>query len=125
MATGFMPNFIALLLFVAFALPARAADVSLIGVIGDRAAVIAIDGGEPKTIKLGQTWNGVKVIAVEKTSATVEVAGKQQVLQLGQHHRSTPASDGRQSVTLAADTRGHFFADATVNEHPVRLVLYY
>jgi aspartyl protease family protein len=127
MATGFMPNFIALLLFVACATlgtsAARAADVSLIGVIGDRAAVIAIDGGDPKTIKLGQTWSGVKVVAVDKTSATIEIDGKQRVLSLGQHHRSAPATEGRQSVTLAADARGHFFADASVNDQPVRFVV--
>ena len=97
--------------------------MSLIGVIGDRAAVVAIDGGEPKTIKLGQTWNGVKVIAVEKTRATLEIEGKQRVLQLGQHHRGAAQSEGRQSVTLAADARGHFFADATVNDQPVRFVV--
>jgi aspartyl protease family protein len=127
MATGFMPNFIALLLLVACATlgtnAARAADLSLIGVIGDRAVVIAIDGGEPKTIKLGQTWNGVKVIAVEKTRATIEFEGKQRVLSLGQHYRGAPAAEGRQSVTLAADPRGHFFADATVNDQPVRFVV--
>jgi len=123
MATGFMPNFIALLLLLACALPARAADIALIGVIGDRAAVIAIDGGDPKTIKLGQTWSGVKVVAVDKTSATIEIDGKQRVPSLGQHHRSAPATEGRQSVTLAADARGHFFADATVNDQPVRFVV--
>ena len=127
MATGFMPNIIALLLLVACATlgtsAALAADVALIGVIGDRAAVIAIDGGEPKTIKLGQTWNGVKVVAVEKTRATIEIEGKQRVLQLGQHHRGAAQSEGRQSVTLAADPRGHFFADATVNDLPVRFVV--
>jgi aspartyl protease family protein len=123
MATGFMPNFIALLLLAACTFPARAADVALIGVIGERAAVIAIDGGEPKTIKLGQAWSGIKVVAVEKTSVTIEIDGKQRVLQLGQHYRSAAANDGRQSVTLAADPRGHFFADATVNDQPVRFVV--
>lgn len=48
------------------ALPAAAADVALIGVIGDKAAVVAIDGGEPKTVKVGQKWQGITVIAVEK-----------------------------------------------------------
>jgi aspartyl protease family protein len=123
MATGFMPNFIALLLLAACAFPARAADVALIGVIGERAAVIAIDGGEPKTIKLGQTWSGVTVVAVEKTRAIIEVDGKQRVLQLGQYARGASAGDGRQSVTLAADPRGHFFADATVNDLPLRFVV--
>ena len=102
---------------------ARAADVALIGVIGDRAVVLAVDGGDPKTVRLGQTWNGIKVLAVEKTRATIEFEGKQRILSLGQHYRSAPARSGRQSVTLAADPRGHFFADATVNEQPVRLVV--
>jgi len=123
MATGFMPNFIALSLLLACTFGARAADVALIGVIGDKAAVIAVDGGEPKTVKLGQTWNGIKVIAIEKSSATVEFDGRQHVLPLGQHYRGAPASDGRQTVTLAADPRGHFFADATVNDQPVRFVV--
>lgn len=118
-----MPNFIALLLLLVCTAMARAADVALIGVIGERAAVLAVDGGDPKTVRLGQTWNGIKVLSVEKTSATIEFEGKQRVLSLGQHHRSAPVSNGRQSVTLAADPRGHFFADATVNEQPVRLVV--
>ncbi|OAI51627.1 hypothetical protein AYO46_07655, partial [Betaproteobacteria bacterium SCGC AG-212-J23] len=118
-----MPNFIALSLLLACTFGARAADVALIGVIGDKAAVIAVDGGEPKTVKLGQTWNGIKVITIEKSSATVEFDGRQHVLPLGQHYRGAPASDGRQTVTLAADPRGHFFADATVNDQPVRFVV--
>jgi len=101
----------------------RAADIALIGVIGEKAAVIALNGGEPKTVKLGQTWNGVKIIAVEKTRATIEFEGKQRILALGQHYRSTPVSDARQTATLAADARGHFFADATVNDQPLRLVV--
>jgi len=104
-------------------LSVQAADVSLIGVIGDKAAVIAVNGGEPKTIKAGQTWNGIKVLSVGKTQATVEVEGKQRVLSLGQHYRGAPAADTRQSVTLAADARGHFFTDATVNDQPIRFVV--
>jgi aspartyl protease family protein len=126
MATGFMAkNFIALLLLVAAVTPAAAAaaDIALIGVIGERAAVLALDGGEPKTVRVGQTWSGIKVMAVDKTRATIEFEGKLRVLQLGQHYRSAPASDARQSATLAADPRGHFFADAVVNGQPVRFVV--
>ncbi len=47
-------------------MPARAGEVALIGVIGDKAAVLAVDGGDPKTVKVGQNWNGVTVVAVEK-----------------------------------------------------------
>jgi len=110
-------------MLLALAMPARAANVSLIGVIGEKAAVIAVDGGEPKTVRVGQTWSGIKVIAVEKTRATVEIEGRQQVLQLGQHYRGAPAADTRQTVTLSADARGHFFTDATVNDQQMRFVV--
>jgi len=122
MATGFMPNIIALLLLLACT-PALAGEVALIGVIGDKAAVLAIDGGDPKTVKIGQRWNGVTVVAVEKERATVEIDGKRRVLVLGQHYRGATGASDRQSATLAADTRGHFFAEASVNDVPMRLVV--
>ena len=127
MATGLMfasqlrRNFTALLLALV-ALPA-AADVSLVGVIGDKAAVIAIDGGAPKTVRVGQTWQGVTVVAVEKTRATVEIDGKRRVLLQGQSYRSAAATDDRQSATLAADDRGHFMADGLVNGGSVRFMV--
>ena len=82
-----MPNFIALLLLLACA-PALAGEVALVGVIGDKAAVLAIDGGDPKTVKTGQTWKGITVHSVEKDRAVVEIDGKQRVLQQGQHYRA-------------------------------------
>ena len=122
MPTGFMPHFIALLLFF-ISTAAGATDVALIGVIGDKAAVLAIGGGEPKTVKVGQKWSGVTVISVERGQATVEIDGKPRVLMIGQHYRSAAAASVRQTVTLAADTRGHFFTDGAVNGNPVRFLV--
>jgi len=85
--------------------------------------VLAISGGEPKTVKVGQTWNGVTVISVEKVHATVETDGKRRVLTLGQHYRSGPGSSTQARVTLAADTRGHFVTEAAVNGIPLRVVV--
>jgi aspartyl protease family protein len=123
MATGFMPHFIAILLFL-LGPAAWAADVALIGLIGDKAAVLAVDGGDPKTVKVGQKWSGISVIAVEHGEATVEIDGKRRVLKIGQHYRSAkaPASDG-QSVTLAADPRGHFVSQGSINGNPVRFLV--
>jgi len=123
MATGFMPHFIALLLFV-LGPAAWAADIALIGLIGEKAAVLAVDGGDPKTVKVGQKWSGISVIAVERGQATVEIDGKQRVLKIGQHYRSAraPSSDG-QSVTLAADARGHFVSEGSINGNPVRFLV--
>jgi aspartyl protease family protein len=118
-----MPRIIALLALSLAFLPARAADVAMIGVIGDKAAVLALDGGNPKTVKVGQTWNGIKVIEVKGDFATIEMDGKRRVLQRGMHYRGAAASSDRQSVTLAADPRGHFFTEGAVNGSPVRFLV--
>ena len=123
MATGFMLRIIALLPALACG-AAAAAEVSLIGVIGDRAAVLAVDGGDPKTVKVGQSWNGISVLSVDRDRATVQIEGKQRVLVHGQHYRSAsaPASD-RQHVTLAADPRGMFVTEGAINGAPVRFLV--
>ncbi|HYD57777.1 MAG TPA: TIGR02281 family clan AA aspartic protease [Burkholderiales bacterium] len=126
MATGFMRvNSILLSLLLACAgAAAHAGNVSLIGVIGERAAVLSLDGGEPKTVKVGQKWNGITVRAVGKTRATVEIDGATQVLQLGQHYRgAASASGGRESVALVAGPSGHFLADGAVNGVQVQFVV--
>ena len=123
MATRFMARIIALLALLACG-PAAAIDVALIGIIGDKAAVLAVGGGEPKTVKVGQKWRGVTVLAVERERATVEVDGGRRTLALGQHYRSGDgAPSGRQSVTLSADTRGHFVSDGSVNGLQVRFIV--
>jgi aspartyl protease family protein len=119
-----MRHFICLSLLVGAAAIAASDDVALIGVIGDKAAVLAIAGGEPKTVKVGQTWSGVTVVAVTREHATIEIEGKRRELTLGQHYRnSEPVASSRESVTLAADSRGHFFAEAAVNNIPMRFVV--
>jgi aspartyl protease family protein len=124
MATGFMPRIIALVALLACG-PAAAAEVALVGIIGDTAAVLAVGGGEPKTVKVGQKWRGVTVLAVERERAVVEVDGAKRTLALGQHYRSggSTAGSGRQSVTLSADTRGHFVSDGAVNGLQVRFLV--
>jgi aspartyl protease family protein len=104
---------------------AAAQNVALIGVIGDKAAVIALDGGDPKTVRIGQKWNGITVLSVTKASATIEVEGAKRTLALGQHHRGgVPGTTSTsQSVTLASDESGHFYADGLVNGIGVRFIV--
>jgi aspartyl protease family protein len=125
MATGRMRYFISLSLFLTCAMgPAAAlAQVALIGTIGDKAAVIAIDGGDPKTVKVGQTWSGVTVIAVERDRATVEIDGKKRLLAQGQHYRQAGPAFDRQSVTVAADSTGHFITEGSINGIPIRFMV--
>jgi aspartyl protease family protein len=117
-----MPNIIALVLWFACGV-AAAADVALVGLIGDKAAVLALDGGDPKTVKVGQTWNGITVLSVEKDRATVEIEGTKRVLQQGQHYRRDAPSSDRAQVTLAAGPGGHFVGDGAVNGNPIRFLV--
>ena len=97
----------------------------MVGVIGDKAAVLVIDGAEPRTVRLGQKLNGITLIAVSRQGATLEFDGRRHTLALGQHLRdSAPAAPaGTASVTLAADTRGHFVTEGQVNNLPVRFLV--
>lgn len=112
------------LLLAAATPPAAALEVSLIGVVPGKAAVLAIDGGNPKLVKIGTRWQGVRVISVDKQHAVVEIEGAERRLPLGQHYRSgTAVPTDRQKVVLAADPRGHFVVDGAVNGGRVRFIL--
>jgi aspartyl protease family protein len=122
MPTGFMRHSISLLSFFLCS-AAAAADIALIGVVAEKAAIFAIDGGEPKAVKVGQKWSGITVVSVERTRATIEIDGKRRVLQIGQHHRASVPVSTRPKVTLAADVRGMFFAEGAINGSPVRFMV--
>ena len=103
------------------ALPAAATDVSFVGAIGDKAAILVIDGGAPRTVKVGHKLGPVTVLSVDGERAVIEVDGERRSLLRGQHFQ-TGASD-RQSTVLAADSRGHYITEGAVNGKPVRFVV--
>ena len=123
MATGFTWRHCMAVLLAAASCAASASDIALIGVIGRKAAVLALDGGDPKTVKLGQTWNGITVLEVEHDRATIEVDGEKHTLPLGAHHRAAPAPLTQAAVVLPADGRGHFFAEGSVNGVALRFLV--
>ena len=56
-------------------------------------------------------------------AAVIEVEGKKQTLEMGQHFESAASTSSRNAVTLAADTRGHFVADAQLRRRTPRLLV--
>jgi aspartyl protease family protein len=123
MPTGFIDRYSSALALLLAVTPAWALDVQLIGTFGDQAAVLSIDGGEPKTVRAGQKFGPVSVISVGKDRATVDIEGKRRTLVRGEHYTSKNASDDRQSAVLAADARGHFHADGAINGGSMRFIL--
>jgi aspartyl protease family protein len=105
------------------ALPAAASEVALIGTFEAKAAILSIDSGAPKTIRVGQSFGGVTVVAVEKDRATIEVDGKRRSLVRGQTYSSAAVASGEQSVTLSAGAGGHFTAAGQVNGGAVQFLV--
>ena len=75
----------------------------------------------------GQTVQGVKLLSLQGESATVEVSGKRQTLQVGDAPvsigRSGPAEGGGQRVVLTADGRGHFLPAGQINGRAVQFMV--
>jgi aspartyl protease family protein len=107
---------------VAAALPARAVDVNVIGLFPGK-AVVVIDRGTPRTLSVGDTVNGVKLLSADSKAAVLEIEGRRETLTMGQHAESAAQTGSRASVTLAPDARGHYVTDGQVNGAHVRFLV--
>lgn len=101
---------------------AWSADVALAGLLPGR-AILVIDGGNPRTLAVGDKRAGVKLLAVESGAAVLEIDGKRQRLVFGESAVSSGGSGGAATVTLTADSRGQFFAQGNVNGAPMRFMV--
>ncbi|ATE62602.1 TIGR02281 family clan AA aspartic protease [Thauera sinica] len=101
---------------------AVAAEVAVAGVIGNR-AILVVDGGAPQTVAAGaRTREGVKLIAVDGDAATVEFDGRRERLRMGERVVHSGGS-GVDSLTLQADSRGHFVTRGRVNGAPAQFLV--
>lgn len=109
-----MKIFITSLLLSGLCSSAQAAEIGVVGLFPGK-AVIVVDGNAPKIYAVGSSIaDGVKLVAADNVSATIETKGKREVLTMGQHtHRSAPSSNT--SITLKADTLGHFKVRGQIN----------
>lgn len=105
------------------ATPAFATEMNVIGLFPGK-AVVVVGKGAPLTLSAGQrTPEGALLVSADSRSATFEIDGKLQVLELGQHAESAALTGALQTVTLAADARGHFVAEGRVNGSRVRFLV--
>jgi aspartyl protease family protein len=103
---------------------AHAQSVMLTGTIGSR-AILIVNGGAPKTVAVGETFQGVKLLSLASEQATVEAGGKRVALRM-----DTPVSiggggpgGGGTRIVLPADSRGHFMTQGTINGRTVNFML--
>ncbi len=102
--------FVALLSF-----PVSALDVSVLALFEGK-ALLAVDGGKPRTMRAGETYSGVRLVSANSEEAVVSVNGKRQRLRIGEGIYSTASvPSGHVTVTLTPDVRGHFITSGTIN----------
>jgi aspartyl protease family protein len=104
---------------------AAAADINVVGLTTDK-AVVSINGGRPRTLTVGQvTPEGVKLVSATSESALFEVNGEHRTLAVGQGAAvaSVSAPRGGDTVTLIADSRGHFVTVGVVNGISLRFLV--
>lgn len=101
-----------------------AQNVSLSGSLGDK-ALLVIDG-TPRTLAVGATAQGVKLISVSGAEAVVEVAARRVPLRLGgaQVNLGGAASaGGGAQIVLTAGSGGHFVTGGSINGKPVQFLV--
>jgi aspartyl protease family protein len=102
---------------------AQAIDIDVVGLFPGK-AVVRIDNGAPRTLAVGQmTADGVRLLRADSNEAEFEVAGKRQVLGLGRGRFGGAGTDTNPTVTLYANSRGHFISDAVINGVGVRFLI--
>lgn len=111
------------LLLLGWAGSAAAVNVQVVGLSKGK-AVVVVDGGAPRTLREGQaTAEGVKLIRADSATAVLEVDGARRTVGLGQAASVAGPQPRGDSVTLTADPRGHFTANARVNGAPAQFIV--
>lgn len=120
-----LPGLAAAVLLSAVSTPAAAQNVALAGLLGSK-ALIVVDGGQPRSLGVGDTSQGVKLISLSGDQAIVEMAGKRQTLRLGGAPASVGSTGGEAGgsrIVLSADSRGHFMTQGQINGHSATMMI--
>jgi aspartyl protease family protein len=102
---------------------AAATDVNVIGLFPGK-AVVVVNRGAPRTMSVGdRTSEGVRLLSVDSGSATFEVDGKRERLEMGTHFETGAPSGALGSAKVPADSLGLFVASGQVNGAYMRFVV--
>ena len=98
-------------------------QVNIVGLFSNK-AVLIINGGKPKTLSVGQTSDGVKLIAADSQAATLQVEGSTKRLGMGQAASvAGKSSNASASAVLYANPQGHFVSDCQINGASLKFIL--
>lgn len=96
---------------------ASAQSVTFNGSLGQRKALLVIDG-EARTLSVGESFRGVKLLALSADQAQVEVGGQRMPLRIGaapvRLGSGASGADGRR-IVMTAGLGGHFTGSGSIN----------
>jgi aspartyl protease family protein len=103
---------------------AAAQSVSLQGMLGSK-ALLVIDGGSPKAVAAGETWQGVKVLSTSGDQAVLEVGGQRQTVRVGEGPMKAgeAATSHGNRIVLNASSGGHFLSGGAINGKAVEFIV--
>lgn len=95
---------------------AQAQTVGLAGVLGQR-ALLMVNGGAPRSLGVGDTYQGIRVLAVAGDQAELEISGRRVTVRLGDSPANVgkPGAAGGTRIVLTSDSRGHFISQGRIN----------
>ena len=105
---------------------AAAQQVTLSGSIGERTALLVIDG-QPRTVMVGSSADGVRLLALRSGEAEVEIGGQRRVLRLGAAPVALGSGDAgprdAATIVLTAGPGGHFTTLGAINGRPTQFLV--
>jgi aspartyl protease family protein len=106
------------------ALGAAAQSVTLQGMLGAK-ALLVVDGGQPKALAPGETFQGVKVLSTSGDQAVLEVGGQRRTVRIGDgpmRWGETLSAKGNR-IVLTAGSGGHFITPGAINGRAVQFLV--
>lgn len=116
------PALAALLLGAGWLGQAWGQSVALTGVLGQR-ALLVVDGSGPRSLAVGESWRGVKLLSVSGEQATLEIDGRRTSVRLGAAPASVGEAGAGRRIVLQADGRGHFTGQGRINGQLVQFMV--
>lgn len=98
-----------------------ASTVSFNGSLGTKAALLLIDG-EARTVAVGSSVRGVRLLSVDDSRAEIELGGRRQTLlmgampgRIGETGAGGAAQNAGRKIVLSAGSGGHFTSIGSIN----------
>jgi aspartyl protease family protein len=105
---------------------AQAESVALAGMLGSK-ALLVVNGTVPKSLAVGETHQGIKLISTSGDQAVIEQSGKRQTLRVGDAPVSVSGSNGASGrgsrIVLTESSGGHFMTAGQINGRAVQFMV--